>query len=125
MLLSRARLRSRAAFSLDQSLRSGVFGKLKLVICVPIPGLLGIGFVLSAPAAGRLRRVFSRIGTGRGLAPASAAAFLRNFDEEITEDFGACPALAEGDPTCAREAIAAVSRPCSHHRSLGAPRSGV
>jgi len=29
---------------LDESLRLGVFGKLKLVICAPISDLLGIGF---------------------------------------------------------------------------------
>jgi hypothetical protein len=31
-------------FALDESLRTGVFGKLKLVICAPIPDLSGIGF---------------------------------------------------------------------------------
>jgi hypothetical protein len=32
--------------ALDESLRSGVFGKLKLVICAPISDLSGVGFVL-------------------------------------------------------------------------------
>jgi hypothetical protein len=60
--------------ALDESLRSGVFGKLKLVICAPISDLSGIIFVLCAPLAGELRRILSGSRTDRSSAPASCRA---------------------------------------------------